>query len=119
MVKKRMILLCALLVFSLALPYQSYAEEITGGLSLEKYMEMYKEVAIKDPAYTAQLENERKQYGLSARDIQVMNLYYMKFMQFKTWDVAFWQAAAAQGRRAGAGTGGYQAADDHARGIRD
>lgn len=89
MAQKKMILLWALLVFSLALSYQSYAVEITGGVSLEKYMEMYKDVAIKDPAYTTQLENERKQYGISARDIQVMNLYYMKFMQFKTWDVNF------------------------------
>lgn len=85
-----MILMCATIIVACCeFITQSYALEITGGVSLEKYLEMYKDVAIKDPAYIAQLENERKKYGISARDIQVMNLYYMKFMQFKTWDVAF------------------------------
>ncbi|MCX5903088.1 MAG: hypothetical protein NTV89_06370, partial [Proteobacteria bacterium] len=76
------------IMLSFSLPTPSLGEEVTG-VTLEKYAEQYKEVAIKDPAYIAQLEKERKEYGISARDIQVMNLYYMKFMQFKTWDVAF------------------------------
>jgi|GEM_PF-1158596 hypothetical protein len=76
------------IMLSFSLSTQALAEEVMG-ITLEKYLEQYKGVAIKDPAYIAQLENEKKQYGISARDIQVMNLYYMKFMQFKTWDVAF------------------------------
>jgi len=76
------------IMLSFSLSTQTLAEEVTG-ITLEKYLEQYKGVAIKDPAYIAQLEKERKEYGISARDIQVMNLYYMKFMQFKTWDVAF------------------------------
>ncbi len=89
MVKKKLILMGTFLLFGLALSCQGYAEELTGGVTLEKYLEMYKKVAIEDPAYVTQIENERKQHGISAREVQISNLYYMKFMQFKTWDVAF------------------------------
>ena len=77
--------LSTLLSFSLST--QSLGTEVTG-VTLEKYLEQYKGVAIKDPAYIAQLEKERKEYGISARDIQVMNLYYMKWMHVNTWDVS-------------------------------
>ena len=80
------IALSILLSFALVAP--SEGTEVTP-VSAEKYLELYKDIAIKDPAYIAQLENEKKQYGISARDIQIINLYYMKFMQFKTWDVPF------------------------------
>ena len=89
MVKKKLILMGVFLLFGLAISAQGYAEELPEGVTLEKYLEMYKKVAIEDPAYVTQIENERKQHGISAREVQVSNLYYMKFMQFKTWDVAF------------------------------
>jgi len=79
------VMLCFLLIFAVA---HLYAQEETP-VSIEKYLQTLKECNIKDPAYLAQLEAEKKQYGISSRDIQIMNLYVMKFMQFKSWDVPF------------------------------
>jgi len=60
-----------------------------GGVSLDEYCAQFKKSSITDEAYLNRIQQERKQYGISAREIQVANLYYMKFMQLKTWNVTF------------------------------
>ena len=80
-------------VLCLALCSMSGATEIPvnkdGGVNLDEYCAQFKQPALDDQDYLQQIEQERKEYGIAARDIQVVNLYYMKFMQLKTWNVPF------------------------------
>ena len=42
-----------------------------------------------DDPYVKQLAEERKKYGVSARDLQNENQWYMKFMETKDWYTPF------------------------------
>jgi hypothetical protein len=59
-----------------------------GAVSLEAYLAQFEKSSITDEAYLNQIQQERKQYGISAREIQAENLFYMKFMNMETWQVA-------------------------------
>jgi len=80
-------------VFSLSLWNVSGAAEVSvgkdGGVSLDEYCSQFTKPIITDKEYLDQIAQEQKEYGISAREIQVVNLYYMKFMQLDTWSTPF------------------------------
>jgi hypothetical protein len=63
--------------------------EKTGNLSLDVYRAQFEKSSITDEEYLDQIEQEKKKYGISGREIQAINLYYMKFMNMDTWEVTY------------------------------